>query len=52
MADIKTMQLGQIIDYCIEHQKRQDRAEAEAKRREKRGNRRKASQTDIDNYFG
>ncbi len=48
MTDIRKMQLGQVVDFCIAYNERQK----EAEKAEKRGNRRKASQNDINAFFG
>ncbi len=52
MADIRRMQLGQVVDFVIAYNKRQERAENARKRAEKRGIKRKASQNDINAFFG
>ena len=52
MADIRTMQMGQVVDFVIAYNERQEKAEKRAKREEKRGHKRKASQNDINSYFG
>ena len=52
MTDIRKMQLGQVVDFCIAYNERQRDAEKAQKRAEKRGNRRKASQNDINAFFG
>lgn len=44
---MRRMQLGTVIDYCIEY----DRQQSEGKKK-KDGGRRKATQADIDVYFG
>lgn len=46
------MQLGQLVDFCIEYNKRQAEAERQAKREQKRGRRKKATQSDINAFFG
>lgn len=47
------MTLGQVIDYIIEYNNRQRRAERKAKHEEDdEPKRRKATQADIDAYFG
>ena len=46
------MQLGQIVDFCVEYNNRQERAEKQREREEKRGTRRKATQADINAFFG
>lgn len=48
MTDIKKMQLGQVVDFVIAYNERQKRAEKQAER----GARRKASQNDINAFFG
>lgn len=52
MQDVKKMQIGQIVDFCIEYNERQKKAERQQKREEKRGRRRKATQNDINAFFG
>lgn len=46
------MQLGQVVDFVIAYNERQKEAENRAKREEKRGRRRKATQNDIKAFFG
>lgn len=46
------MQLGQVVDFCISYNNRQSKAEKEAKKEEKRGKRKKATQGDINAFFG
>lgn len=48
MSDMKTMQIGQIVDYCIDYNNREKKAEQKAKAPK----RRKATQGDIDAFFG
>ena len=52
MSDIRRMQLGQVVDFCISYNERQDRAEKAQKLAEKRGTRRKGTQNDINAFFG
>lgn len=52
MTDIRRMQLGQVVDYIIDYNERQKRSEKQAKLEEKRGHKRKASQNDINSWFG
>ena len=46
------MQLGQVVDFCIEYNNRQAAAERQAKKAEKMKGRRKATQADINAFFG
>ena len=46
------MQLGQVVDFVIAYNERQDRAEKAQKYAEKHGTKRKASQNDINAFFG
>ena len=48
MSDIRRMQVGQVVDFCIDYNERQKRAEEQAEKPEKR----KATQADIDAWFG
>lgn len=52
MADMQHMQLGQIVDFCIAYNDRQKKAEKKAKIEEKYGSKRKATQNDINAFFG
>lgn len=52
ITDIKSMQIGQIVDFCIAFNDRQKKAEKKAKQEEKNGTRRRATQQDIDAFFG
>ena len=52
MQDIRRMQLGQVVDFCIEYNNRQLEAEKEQKKQEGRQGRRRATQADIDAFFG
>ncbi len=49
---MRKMQLGQIVDFCIAYNERREKAEQAAKREEKRGRRRKATQSDVEAFFG
>ena len=50
--DIKGLKLGQCVDFCIAYNERQEDAEKRAEREERRGKRRKATQADINGFFG
>lgn len=50
MNDMRRMTLGQIVDFCIDYNKRQERAEKAAKHPKK--TKRKATQADINAFFG
>lgn len=52
MADIRRMQIGQLVDYCIAYNDRQKQAERRQKYEEKHGTKRRATQGDIDSFFG
>ena len=52
MTDIRKMQLGQVVDFIIAYNDRQKAAEKEAKKEEKRGRRHKATQKEINAFFG
>ena len=49
MADIKEMTIGQVVDYVIAYNDRVKEAEKEEKKKDKK---RKATQRDIDAFFG
>lgn len=50
------MQLGQVVDFCISYNERMEKAEKEAEKkaeRDKKGEKkRKATQADINAFFG
>lgn len=46
MHDIRNMQLGQVVDFVIDYNERNKQAEKEKKKK------RKASQGDINAFFG
>ena len=52
MIDIRRMTIGQVVDFVIDFNNRQKRAEAETEREEQHGKRRKATQNDINSFFG
>ena len=52
MSDIRRMQLGQVVDFVISYNERQEKAEKRAKKEAKQGKKRKASQKDINAWFG
>ena len=53
MTDIKKMQIGQVVDFCIAYNERQKAAErAQKLRAEKHGTKRKGTQNDINAFFG
>ena len=52
MADIRKMQIGQVVDFCIAYNEREKEAERKAKAEEKHGGRRRATQNDINAFFG
>ena len=52
MTDIRKMQLGQLVDYVIAFNDRQKKAERQAKKEKKRGKRHKATQDEINAFFG
>lgn len=46
------MQVGQIVDFCIAYNERQKQSEKEAKKQERKKKKRKATQNDINAFFG
>ena len=52
MDDIRKMQLGRVVDFVMACNERQKQAENAQKRAEKRENKRKATQNDINLFFG
>ena len=52
MADIRRMQLGQVVDFVITYNERHKRAEKAQKWAEKHGTKRKGTQNDINAFFG
>lgn len=56
MADADGMTLGQVVDFCLAYNKRQEEAaqayEKKQKQEEKTSRKRKATQADINAWFG
>lgn len=52
MPDIRSMTLGQVVDFVIDYNERQERAEKRAKKEAKSGKKRKATKDDIKAFFG
>jgi hypothetical protein len=52
MSDIRRMQIGQVVDFCISYNERQEQAEKQEQHEKKFGKRRKATQQDINAFFG
>ena len=52
MTDLRKMQIGQIVDFCIAYNERSKEAEKAQKRAERRGTKRKGTQNDINAFFG
>lgn len=52
MTDIRGMQLGQVVDFVIAYNERHEKAEKRTKKEQKSGKKRKASQGDINAWFG
>lgn len=50
MSDIKKMQLGQVVDFCIDYNERIDQGDQSGKNAPKP--RRRATQAEIDAFFG
>lgn len=53
MSDIRRMQLGQVVDFVVTYNERMSKSEQAAQgRRPSKPARRKATQADIDAFFG
>lgn len=52
MADAEKMTLGQVVDFCIAYNERREQAEKKANANESKGRKRKATQADINAWFG
>jgi hypothetical protein len=52
MDDVRRMQIGQLVDFCIDYNERQKKSEAKAEREQKHGTKRRATQNDINAFFG
>lgn len=52
ITEMRKMQLGQIVDFCISFNERQKEADKQQKKAEKAALKRKASQGDINAFFG
>lgn len=52
MSDVRRMQVGQVVDFVIDFNKRQEESERREKYEKKHGRTRKATQEDINAFFG
>ena len=52
MTDIRRMTVGQVVDFVIAYNDRQKKSEKAQKHAEKHGTKRKATQNDINAFFG
>lgn len=52
MSDIRKMQVGQVVDFCIAYNDREKAAQKAQKRAETGKSKRKATQNDINAFFG
>lgn len=52
VTDMKRMQLGEVVDFCIGFNEREKRAAKEREKQEKGQTKRKATQADIKAFFG
>ena len=52
MTDIRQMQIGTLVDFCIEYNEREKKAQKAQEMREKGREKRKATQADIKAFFG
>ena len=52
MDDIRKMQIGQVVDFVVAYNERQERSEKEQIQAEKKAKKRRATQSDIDSFFG
>ena len=51
MQDIKRIQLGQVVDFCIDYNQRQKEAEEKAERRSKAKHYRLATKDEVDAFL-
>lgn len=49
ITDIKKMQVGQVVDFVVDYNERQKRADREAEKKDKK---RRATQNDINGFLG
>ena len=52
MNDIRRMQLGQVVDFVVAYNDRQKASQKAQRRAEAKGAKRKATQNDINSFFG
>lgn len=52
MSDIRRMQIGQLVDFCIEYNERERKAQKAQEKKAKGQSKRKATQADMDAFFG
>jgi len=52
VQDIRRMTVGQVVDFVISYNERQEQSEKARKRSEPKDTKRKATQDDINAFFG
>jgi len=52
MQDVRRLQLGEVVDFCIEYNARQKEAEKQSERRSKAKHYRYATQDEINAFKG
>ena len=52
MTDIRRSQIGQLVDFCIDYNERQEEINKKAEREHKKGKKRRGTQGDINAFFG
>ena len=52
MSDLRLMTLGQVVDFCISYNERQERTEKAQEQDKEQGGRHRATQDEIDAFFG
>ena len=52
MEDIRRMQTGQVVDFIISYNDRRRESEKESGKKDEKKKKRKASQKDINAFFG
>ena len=52
LTDIKKMQIGQVVDFVIAFNDREKQSEKKKRHEKKHGKKRKATQADINAFFG
>lgn len=52
IQDMRRMQIGQVADFCMEYNEREEKSQRAQEKKEKGQTKRKATAADVKAYFG